>query len=190
MDAEEYDIPPRAEADEVLDYANVEDFKLPASAEFKKPESPALTPSNLPVLLSGVGDYVPTTPAAGSSTAGLSAEPSSSASTSMAMKDNSAMTHTPSVNPALLLTRYDKRKSSPAVLGLPLGLSEEEQLNLHLSQPRNSIEAAMLLATFNRIPSADKAEGSGKGKIMRKDEKEGFIPRLFLFYTFSRNLCA
>ncbi|CAO3598916.1 unnamed protein product [Absidia cylindrospora] len=53
--------------------------------------------------------------------------------------------------PAMYLARRDKRKSSPAVLGL-LGLGEEEEakLSVHLSQHRNSIEAAMLLANFNR----------------------------------------
>ncbi|OBZ81040.1 hypothetical protein A0J61_10911 [Choanephora cucurbitarum] len=55
------------------------------------------------------------------------------------------------LNPALLLNRYDKRKSSPAILGLPFGLKHEAQLSLHLSQQRNSIEAAMLLANFNKL---------------------------------------
>ncbi|KAI8137783.1 hypothetical protein BJV82DRAFT_634033 [Fennellomyces sp. T-0311] len=55
---------------------------------------------------------------------------------------------------------FDKRKSSPAVLGLPLGLNDEAQaqLSLHLSQQRNSIEAAMLLANFNRLPSTPAAD--------------------------------
>jgi hypothetical protein len=56
-----------------------------------------------------------------------------------------------SLNPALLFNRYDKRKSSPAILGLPFGLNHGAQLSLHLSQQRNSIEAAMLLANFNRL---------------------------------------
>ncbi|KAI8969220.1 hypothetical protein BDF20DRAFT_1003946 [Mycotypha africana] len=56
-----------------------------------------------------------------------------------------------SLNPALLLpTRFDKRKSSPAILGLPYGINHEAQLSLHLSQQRNSIEAAMLLANFTK----------------------------------------
>ncbi|KAG1054504.1 hypothetical protein G6F46_007396 [Rhizopus delemar] len=60
------------------------------------------------------------------------------------------------LNPALLLNRYDKRKSSPAILGLPFGLKHENQLSLHLSQQRNSIEAAMLLANFNKLMSFPK----------------------------------
>lgn len=58
--------------------------------------------------------------------------------------------------PAIPASVFDKRKSSPAVLGLPLGLNDEAQaqLSLHLSQQRNSIEAAMLLANFNRLPPA------------------------------------
>ncbi|KAI9314923.1 hypothetical protein BX666DRAFT_1964748 [Dichotomocladium elegans] len=52
-----------------------------------------------------------------------------------------------------------KRKSSPAILGVPLGLSDEEQaqLSLHLSRQRNSIEAAMLLANLKRLPSSSHA---------------------------------
>ncbi|KAI8058833.1 hypothetical protein BDF21DRAFT_455979 [Thamnidium elegans] len=61
------------------------------------------------------------------------------------------------LNPALLLNRYDKRKSSPAILGLPFGLNHEAQLSLHLSQQRNSIEAAMLLANFNKLLAFPKA---------------------------------
>ncbi|CEP10952.1 hypothetical protein [Parasitella parasitica] len=61
------------------------------------------------------------------------------------------------LNPALLLNRYDKRKSSPAILGLPFGLNHEAQLSLHLSQQRNSIEAAMLLANFNKLMAFPKA---------------------------------
>lgn len=70
-----------------------------------------------------------------------------------------------SLNPALLLNRYDKRKSSPAILGLPFGLNHEAQLSLHLSQQRNSIEAAMLLANFNKLmafPKANELEHKGK----------------------------
>ncbi|KAL0092476.1 hypothetical protein J3Q64DRAFT_1633591 [Phycomyces blakesleeanus] len=55
-------------------------------------------------------------------------------------------------NPAIMRALKDKRKSSPAILGL-LGLGDEAeaQLSMHLSQHRNSIEAAMLLANFNRL---------------------------------------
>jgi hypothetical protein len=71
------------------------------------------------------------------------------------------------LNPALLLNRYDKRKSSPAILGLPFGLNHEAQLSLHLSQQRNSIEAAMLLANFNQLIGIPKAnENEHKGKIV------------------------
>ncbi|KAI8082972.1 uncharacterized protein BX664DRAFT_339527 [Halteromyces radiatus] len=57
----------------------------------------------------------------------------------------------PTYSAAMYLACRDKRKSSPAVLGL-LGLGEEAEskLSIHLSQHRNSIEAAMLLANFNR----------------------------------------
>lgn len=75
-----------------------------------------------------------------------------------------------SLNPALLLNRYDKRKSSPAILGLPFGLNHEAQLSLHLSQQRNSIEAAMLLANFNKLmafPKANEVEQKGKKKKKR-----------------------
>ena len=58
-----------------------------------------------------------------------------------------------SLDPSLLFARHDKRKSSPAVLGLPYGLSDQGQLESYLSQQRNSIEAAMLLANFNRLPT-------------------------------------
>ncbi|KAI8974698.1 hypothetical protein BDB01DRAFT_853744 [Pilobolus umbonatus] len=70
------------------------------------------------------------------------------------------------LNPALLLNRYDKRKSSPAILGLPFGLKHEAQLSLHLSQQRNSIEAAMLLANFNKVMSFPKTS-----EIEVKDKK-------------------
>lgn len=82
-----------------------------------------------------------------------------------------------SLNPALLLNRYDKRKSSPAILGLPFGLNHEAQLSLHLSQQRNSIEAAMLLANFNKLmafPKANEVEHKGnKNKIKKKNKKKG-----------------
>jgi hypothetical protein len=76
-----------------------------------------------------------------------------------------------SLNPALLLNRYDKRKSSPAILGLPFGLNHEAQLSLHLSQQRNSIEAAMLLANFNKLlafPKANELEHKGKLVILKR----------------------
>ncbi|ORZ14042.1 hypothetical protein BCR42DRAFT_417925 [Absidia repens] len=70
------------------------------------------------------------------------------------------------MNPALLLGgRFDKRKSSPAILGLPFGITDDPQLDLHLSQHRNSIEAAMLLANFNRIPTTTIANESPKDSI-------------------------
>lgn len=73
------------------------------------------------------------------------------------------------LNPALLLNRYDKRKSSPAILGLPFGLNHEAQLKLHLSQQRNSIEAAMLLANFNLMAFPPKAnENEHKGMLIKK----------------------
>ncbi|KAI8334401.1 hypothetical protein BC941DRAFT_472984 [Chlamydoabsidia padenii] len=64
----------------------------------------------------------------------------------------------PLMNPALSSFggRFDKRKSSPAILGLPFGITDDPQLDLHLSQHRNSIEAAMLLANFNRAPTITK----------------------------------
>ncbi|CAO3702824.1 unnamed protein product [Rhizopus stolonifer] len=66
------------------------------------------------------------------------------------------------LNPALMFNRYDKRKSSPAILGLPFGLKHEKQLSVHLSQQRNSIEAAMLLANFNKLmPTPNEHPGSG-----------------------------
>jgi hypothetical protein len=69
------------------------------------------------------------------------------------------------MNPAFLLGnhRFDKRKSSPAILGLPFGVTENDsQLDLHLSQHRNSIEAAMLLANFNRIPTTNNTNNMSK----------------------------
>lgn len=55
---------------------------------------------------------------------------------------------------------FEKRKSSPAILGVPLGLDDEAQakLSLHLSRHRNSIEAAMLLANLNRQPATPASE--------------------------------
>lgn len=69
------------------------------------------------------------------------------------------------IHPALMLGRFDKRKSSPAILGLPFDIANDisssssntsSQLDLHLSRHRNSIEAAMLLANFNRVPTVTK----------------------------------
>ncbi|CAO3623189.1 unnamed protein product [Cunninghamella echinulata] len=72
------------------------------------------------------------------------------------------------IHPALMLGRYDKRKSSPAILGLPFDIANDiatsstsststsSQLDLHLSRHCNSIEAAMLLANFNRVPTVTK----------------------------------
>lgn len=67
--------------------------------------------------------------------------------------------------PAMYLARRDKRKSSPAVLGV-LGLGEEEEAKLghHLSKHRNSIEAAMLLANFNRPQEAKQSPEPEKSK--------------------------
>ncbi|KAI9492010.1 hypothetical protein BDB00DRAFT_830727 [Zychaea mexicana] len=69
---------------------------------------------------------------------------------------------------------FDKRKSSPAVLGLPLGLNDEAQaqLSLHLSQQRNSIEAAMLLANFNRLPSTPAADPTDATASTDDDDKD------------------
>ncbi|KAI8098961.1 uncharacterized protein BX664DRAFT_381599 [Halteromyces radiatus] len=70
------------------------------------------------------------------------------------------------LNPALLLSgRFDKRKSSPAILGLPFGITDDPQLDLHLSQHRNSIEAAMLLANFNRVPTITKETSKETSKV-------------------------
>lgn len=88
------------------------------------------------------------------------------------------------LNPALLLSsanRFDKRKSSPAILGLPFGLNHEAQLSLHLSQQRNSIEAAMLLANFNKLMAFPKANeldhhhNNNKGKKSKNYAHKKFI---------------
>ncbi|CAO3595885.1 unnamed protein product [Absidia cylindrospora] len=67
--------------------------------------------------------------------------------------------------PSMYLARRDKRKSSPAVLGL-LGLGEEQEAKLgeHLSLHRNSIEAAMLLANFNRPQTKPSSPVLGNSK--------------------------
>lgn len=89
------------------------------------------------------------------------------------------------VNPIMLMNRFDKRKSSPAVLGLPYGMgggpttgissssmssSNAQAQQLGLQQHRNSIEAAMLLANFNRIPPVERTSppDDDKGKEEKK----------------------
>lgn len=89
------------------------------------------------------------------------------------------------VNPIMLMNRFDKRKSSPAVLGLPYGMgggpttgissssmssSNAQAQQLGLQQHRNSIEAAMLLANFNRIPPVERTSppDDDKGKEGKK----------------------
>ncbi|CDS12170.1 hypothetical protein LRAMOSA04365 [Lichtheimia ramosa] len=76
--------------------------------------------------------------------------------------------------PAIPASVFDKRKSSPAVLGLPLGLNDEAQaqLSLHLSQQRNSIEAAMLLANFNRLPPATTTTCQSNPSTTEDDEDQ------------------
>jgi hypothetical protein len=78
---------------------------------------------------------------------------------------SSAATPSTVYTPAMYLARRDKRKSSPAVLGV-LGLGEEEEAKLghHLSKHRNSIEAAMLLANFNRPQEAKQSPEPEKSK--------------------------
>jgi Domain of unknown function (DUF4451) len=59
--------------------------------------------------------------------------------------------NSPIVNPALhLLPKYEKRKSSPAALESTLSYDEQPP---NFNEPRNSIEAAMLLANFTRSPA-------------------------------------
>lgn len=88
------------------------------------------------------------------------------------------------VNPLLLMNRFDKRKSSPAVLGLPFGMggsttgisssmssSNAQAQQLGLQHHRNSIEAAMLLANFNRIPPVERTSPSDdKGKEIKREK--------------------
>ncbi|ORX63148.1 hypothetical protein DM01DRAFT_1403515 [Hesseltinella vesiculosa] len=63
------------------------------------------------------------------------------------------------LSPSFFARFFDKRKSSPAILGVPLDVPPSDApLKAHLSQHRNSIEAAMLLATFNRVPTVTKEE--------------------------------
>jgi hypothetical protein len=73
----------------------------------------------------------------------------------------------PFIHPSFWANRFDKRKSSPAILGLPFGLNHETPLGVHLSQQRNSIEAAMLLANFNKLltfPKPTEHEQKGTNK--------------------------
>ncbi|KAI7885072.1 hypothetical protein K492DRAFT_234411 [Lichtheimia hyalospora FSU 10163] len=69
---------------------------------------------------------------------------------------------------------FEKRKSSPAILGVPLGLDDEAQakLSLHLSRHRNSIEAAMLLANLNRQPATPASEEVVVSKQMADDDHD------------------
>ncbi|KAH8548129.1 hypothetical protein BGW37DRAFT_508358 [Umbelopsis sp. PMI_123] len=60
-------------------------------------------------------------------------------------------TNSPIANPVLqLLPKYEKRKSSPAALESTFGFDEQPA---NFNEPRNSIEAAMLLANFTRSPA-------------------------------------
>ncbi|KAG0173769.1 hypothetical protein DFQ28_011240 [Apophysomyces sp. BC1034] len=139
----------RSEGSQVLHYANVVDrYDLSPSPEFRKRKcnTPLLTPSHMPTILSTLPEYEVAPNEHNPD------QPVSYASSSSSLKPHVPDNVPQSLNPALLRARSDKRKSSPAVLGLPLGLSND-QLDLHLSQPRNSIEAAMLLANFNRLPT-------------------------------------
>lgn len=72
------------------------------------------------------------------------------------------------MNPSMLASGpFDKRKSSPAILGLPFGITDDPQLDLHLSQHRNSIEAAVLLASFNRGSTVTKDSISTKDDLIK-----------------------
>ncbi|KAI7882670.1 hypothetical protein K492DRAFT_144848 [Lichtheimia hyalospora FSU 10163] len=88
------------------------------------------------------------------------------------------------MNPIMLMNRFDKRKSSPAVLGLPYGMggpatgisssmssSNAQAQQLGLQQHRNSIEAAMLLANFNRISPVERTSPpDDKGSTTWQDD--------------------
>lgn len=144
-----------AEEHPVHHYAEVSSDRmtLPSTSEFKPTSS---IPSILPTLVEE--DY--SGAATASNTIVTPAQDESMPSTSSPEQEIDE----DSLNPALLLNRYDKRKSSPAILGLPFGLNHETQLSLHLSQQRNSIEAAMLLANFNKLlpfPKANELEHKG-----------------------------
>ncbi|KAI8388340.1 uncharacterized protein BYT42DRAFT_559763 [Radiomyces spectabilis] len=181
---------PQSEASQTLTYANVERFDLSPSPNFKKPDdnnTPLLTPSSMPNLLSKLPDYVPppvdaalqptstsvVPPVIKDETLTLSttdvkeetnyaADPLEQVDYAANAMKNEMQDFIPteaSMDPVLLLRKYDKRKSSPAILGLPFDLSNDDQMSLHLSQQRNSIEAAMLLANFNRLPTLDAKPG-------------------------------
>ncbi|KAI8384231.1 uncharacterized protein BYT42DRAFT_253325 [Radiomyces spectabilis] len=134
------------EGSQVLHYANAVDrFDMsPRPDSTKMVNSPQLTPETMatPVISQ------PSAPESG-----VHSPSSSSSSTSSGAVPSMGIKNDRPIHPALWLARKDKRKSSPAVLGL-LGLDEEAQaqLSYQLSQHRNSIEAAMLLANFNRLP--------------------------------------
>lgn len=154
-----------------LHYAECSNDRLnmPTNSDYKPNPSTSSIPKILPTLVEeDDGTNAETTSAATTTTVSYpittmvtpaqdeSIMASSSSSSSSSQQDN--------LNPALLLNRYDKRKSSPAILGLPFGLNHESQLSLHLSQQRNSIEAAMLLANFNKLmafPKANEVEHKG-----------------------------
>lgn len=99
----------------------------------------------------------------------------------------------PQPAPSLPAHVLSKRKSSPAVLGLPLGLSEEAQaqLSIHLSQQRNSIEAAMLLANFNRS-STDNSNSSTPVPVKEETRQNGMSSVLLFLglYPLVFHLCA
>lgn len=151
----------RPEESQVLHYANVERLDLSPSPDFRKRkcETPLMSPANMPTMLATLPEY---------EVAPQEDNPMQSyALSSSPLKAEATDAVPESLNPALLRTRNDKRKSSPAVLGLPLGLNNE-QLGLHLSQPRNSIEAAMLLANFNRLPTFLKSSSDMESKGKKK----------------------
>ncbi|CAO3648916.1 unnamed protein product [Cunninghamella blakesleeana] len=77
------------------------------------------------------------------------------------MKDDNKKDEPTSLS-TFLPSLKNRRKSSPAILGLLNEEENETKLAVHLSQHRNSIEAAMLLANFNRpqIKSTPKKETS------------------------------
>lgn len=148
-------MPPHPQAPQMLHYAKVE--LAPDRQRSETPSNPAEQDVN-------EAEQKASSPAA--------AEPSSSSSP-YASSPPLNPANTPQPSCAIPVNLLDKRKSSPAVLGLPLGLSEDAQaqLSLHLSQQRNSIEAAMLLANFNRLPPSTPAsqksvtdEDTGKSK--------------------------
>lgn len=111
--------------------------------------SPLLTPSSMAGMFtpSAFPDYVSLYEdqkvASNSPSADLTPQ-----STSYPPADN---INSPIVNPALhLLPKYEKRKSSPAALESTIGYDDQPP---NFNEPRNSIEAAMLLANFTRSPA-------------------------------------